>query len=104
MHHFSNFPDLPTMCPSLSSMDMLILHGVGCILVFEYSYFLMQNNGQAKDAFNLAVKEYQKSGTQSAVLKALQHAIQEHGNNCATLQKVIIDIILENCMSKKFKF
>ncbi|KAL4073062.1 hypothetical protein V8B97DRAFT_304628 [Scleroderma yunnanense] len=92
------------MCPSLSSMNMLILHGVGCILVFEYSYFLIQNNGQAYNAFNVAVKEYQKSGTQSAVLKALQHAIQEHGSDCATLQKVIIDIILENSMSKKLQF
>jgi len=70
----------------------------GCILVFEYSYFLLQKNGDARNTLDLAVKEYQSSGTQATVFNALQRAIKEHGNNCDILMEVIIDIILNNRM------
>ena len=73
----------------------------GCILVFEYSYFLKQNN-KAENANKLAVRKYQKSGTQAAVLKALKNATKEHSNDHQALQDSIFDIILANCMCKLF--
>ena len=71
-----------------------------CILVFEYSYFLLQKNGDARNTLDLAVKEYQSSQTQATVLSALQHAIKEHSDDHDTLMQVIIDIIINNRMCK----
>ena len=73
----------------------------GCILVFEYSYFLKQNN-KAENAIKLAVKKYRQSGTQAGVLKALKNAIKEHSNDHQALQDSIFDIILANRMCKLF--
>lgn len=73
----------------------------GCILVFEYSYFLLQNNDSTiRNVLDLAVEEYQKSGTQATILDALQHAIDRNGGDHDTLQKVILDVILNNRMCK----
>ena len=71
-----------------------------CILVFEYSYFLLQQNGDARNTLALAVKEYQSSGTKATVLSALQHAIKEHSNDYNALMPVITDIIVNNRMCK----
>ncbi|KAL4082146.1 hypothetical protein V8B97DRAFT_1927756 [Scleroderma yunnanense] len=92
---------VPLLCPSYmdSNMHQLIIHGVGCILVFEYSYFCLQEKGDPNDALTLAVKKYQDSGTQANVFEALQQAIQEHGEDHTKLQETIIHIILKNCMS-----
>ena len=73
----------------------------GCILVFEYSYFLLQNK-DVSNALELALKEYKRSGTQAAVLRALKHAIKEHANDHQALQDIIFDIILANQMCKLF--
>ena len=72
----------------------------GCILVFEYSYFLLQQNGDTMNTLDLAVEEYESSGTQAIVLSALQHAINEHSNDYDVLMQAIIDIIIKNCMCK----
>jgi len=73
----------------------------GCILIFEYSYFLEQQNGHSSNTLDLAVKEYQTSGTQAIVLNALQHAIKEHSNNgYDALMQTIVDIIVNHCMCK----
>ena len=113
------FHALPLMCPSFMVPDMhkSIMHGAGetpllfiaskyfkgCILVFEYSYFLLQNTGnKAVNVIKLAVKKYQQSGTQATVLKALKNATKEHNNDHQALQDSIIDIILANRMCKLF--
>jgi len=72
----------------------------GCILVFEYSYFLLQQNGDARNTLDLAMKVYKTSGTQTTVLHALQHAIKEHSSDYDTLMQVIVDIIVKHCMCK----
>ena len=46
----------------------------GFILVLEYSYFLLQRSGNAKNTLDLAVKKYQSSGTQATVMNVLQHS------------------------------
>jgi len=75
-------------------------HFKGCILIFEYSFFLLQQIGDARNTLYLAVNEYRSSGTQATVLNALQHAIKEHGNDYDTLMQVIINIIVNNRMCK----
>jgi len=73
----------------------------GCILIFEYSYFLLQQNGDPSKTLALAVKRYRSSGTQAAVLNALQHAIKEHSNNnYDALMQATVDIIVNACMCK----
>ncbi|KIM53387.1 hypothetical protein SCLCIDRAFT_1222844, partial [Scleroderma citrinum Foug A] len=93
---------LPLMCPFFmtSPMHKSIIHGAGCILVFEYSYFLLQKNRDTRNTLDLAVKKYQSSGTQATVLSALQHAINEYSNDHGVLMQTIIDIIVDNCMCK----
>ncbi|KIM50075.1 hypothetical protein SCLCIDRAFT_1225494, partial [Scleroderma citrinum Foug A] len=95
---------LPSMCPffMVSPMHKSIIHGAGCIIVFEYSFFLLQKGGDvtSRNALDLSVKEYETSGTQATVLSALQHAIKEHSNDHDTLMQAIIDIILTNRMCK----
>ncbi|KIM67764.1 hypothetical protein SCLCIDRAFT_1209896, partial [Scleroderma citrinum Foug A] len=94
---------LPLLCPKFSMaspMHKSIIHGAGCILVFEYSYFLLQQNGDTRNTLNLAVEKYQSSGTQATVLNALQHAINEYSNDYDVLMQAIIDIIVDNCMCK----
>ena len=108
---------MPLLCPSSIVPDMhkSIIHGAGeeahflsimskCfkgyILVLEYCYFLSQTNSNAKNAFDIALKEYQQSKTQAIVFNALQDAIQKHSNDHDTLINVITDIILTNQICK----
>lgn len=72
----------------------------GCILVCEYSYFLLQKNQDIRNTLDLAVKKYKSSGTQATVLNALQAAIKAHGNDHDMLMQKIIEIIQNNCMCK----
>ena len=89
----------------ISSMYSMLLNGFkGCILVFEYTYFVLQTNGDGRNALHIAVKEYQSSGTQASVLTALQHAIKEYGNDHDVLRQAIIDIIITNRMCKLIFF
>ena len=76
----------------------------GCILVYEYSYFLLLENGDARNVIDLAVKQYENSGTQVAVLNALQHAIEQSGDDHHALTHLITEIILHNCMCKLIFF
>ena len=113
----SIFISMPLLCPLsiVSDMHKSIIHGAGenihfssimskhfkgCILVLEYCYFLSQTNSNAKNAFAIALKEYQQSGTQAIVSNVLQDAIKEHSNDHDTLIYVITDIILTNQMCK----
>ena len=101
-------------------MQKLIIHGagkghlflqkisqmyfIGCILIFEYLYFLsqrnkdVQNNQDENQYLKLAINTYQQSGIQAIVVNSLQNAIQQHGDDHDTLRKVIIDIVLANQM------
>ena len=79
------------------------MYFTGCILVFEYLYFLLQSSSNDPEhALKLAVNTYQSSGTQATVTNSLQDVIQQYGNDHdALFNRVIIDIILHNqmCMS-----
>ena len=113
----STFISMPLLCPLsiVSDMHKSIIHGAGeeihflsimskhfkgFILVLEYCYFLSQTNINAKNAFAIALKEYQQSGTQAIVSNVLQDAIKKHSDDHDTLIYVITDIILTNQMCK----
>lgn len=82
-----------------SSPEFFPQNSTGCILILEYSYFYLQSDEQDPiHVFASAVKQYQSSGTQAAVCKALKKAIQVHGNNKDKLQQAVIDIILDSRM------
>ncbi|KAL4070081.1 hypothetical protein V8B97DRAFT_2047885 [Scleroderma yunnanense] len=65
--------------------------------------FTEDAQGNPKQVFAIASKEYQDSGIQATVFKALQQAIQQYHQSHGNLWQVIIDIILANHMSNRFK-
>ena len=73
----------------------------GCILVFEYAYFLfLQKDRDRRSVIDAAVKQYQESQTQVDVSNALQQSIRENGNDHGALEKAIFDIVVKNQMCK----
>ena len=113
----STFNSMPLLCPLsiVSNVHKSIIHGAGeeihflsimskhfkgCILVLEYCYFLSQTNSNAKNAFSIALEEYQQSGTQAIVSDVLQDVIKKHRDDHDTLIYVITDIILTNRMCR----
>ena len=75
----------------------------GVSLIFEYAWFLLQqtkNSDISHTLIDFATKAYQISGTQAAVLSALQPAIREHCDNLDNLIDVIIGIIHTHRMCK----
>ena len=99
-----SFMELVKNTPSLHESFWII--SIGCILIFEYLYFLLQCNKNPGPALELAVNTYQHSGIQATVINSLQTVIQQHGDDHDTLCKVIIDIIVNNqmCMLFFYKF
>jgi len=71
----------------------------GCLIVYEYSYFCLQGRGNPQDVIELAVKQYEDSGTQANVFQDLQQVLQKCNDN-VTVQQLILDIILRNRMCK----
>ena len=72
----------------------------GCLIVYEYSYFCLQGQGNLQDVIALGVKQYEDSGTQASVFQDLQQVFQAHDDNDVTMQPLILDIILRNRMCK----
>ena len=70
----------------------------GCILIFEYLYFLLQNTKDQSHSLELAINTYQNSGTQATVTDSLYDAIQQYGDNHDIFFKVTTGIILNNQM------
>ena len=74
------------------------LYFIGCVLIFEYLFFLLQSNKDECHILKLAINTYQQSGLQANVVHSLRDVIQQHGDDYDTLEKVIIDIVLNNQM------
>ena len=78
---------------------------IGCLIVYEYSYFCLQGKGNLQDVIALGVKQYEDSGTQASIFQDLQQVFQAHDDNCVTsIQQLILDIILRNRMCKLMVF
>ncbi|KAI5980692.1 hypothetical protein EDC04DRAFT_3100364 [Pisolithus marmoratus] len=79
---------------SMHDCERNILVG-GCILVFEYSYFLMELKEDEQDVqrhITAAVEQYQASGTQGNVMELIHKAFEEHGEDVETLCPILVDI------------
>ena len=77
---------------------------IGCVIVYEYSWFCLQGQGNLQDVIALGVKQYKDSGTQASIFQDLQQVFQAHANNHVTIQPLILDIILRNRMCKLMVF
>ncbi|KAI6145526.1 hypothetical protein BKA82DRAFT_21403 [Pisolithus tinctorius] len=93
--------------PNASSLEVTTLsiaeHGVYCLLIFEYCYFLLQN-GQApmnKDVIPVAIHEYKSSCIEVTIHQAVKSAVQQHGHHLEHLCPTLLEIVLENRLSHK---
>ena len=77
---------------------------IGCLIVYEYSYFSLQGKGNLQDVIALGVKQYEDSGTQASIFQDLQQVFQAHANNYVAMQPLILDIIVRNWMCKLMVF
>lgn len=92
IYMYSNWQDIP-----------------GCILVFEYAYLYLQKNKESnfKDVFTSAASQYQTSGTQDSIQKALQSVEVDKykksymsQQNKTKLVEVITEVIVNHRMCK----
>ncbi|KAI6105232.1 hypothetical protein EDD16DRAFT_227388 [Pisolithus croceorrhizus] len=74
---------------------------LGCLLVAEHSYFLMQcGNHTWEEVLALAVEEYQTSNIQPAISKAVKAAFYDCNGNMDSLCEGVIKVVVENRMCK----
>ncbi|KAI6151543.1 hypothetical protein BKA82DRAFT_1006718 [Pisolithus tinctorius] len=85
-----------------SSMQHVVEHGIGALLVFEYSYFLLQaeTGMTSQQCWAFAVRAYQTSDVKAKVHQLIQAAFMEHGEDMKNLCPILVDIAQENQMSK----
>jgi len=76
----------------------------GCLIIYEYCYFCLQRRGNTQNIISLAVKQYEKSGTQANVFQDLEQVLQAHDHDHVTLQRLLVDVILRNRMCKLIVF
>ncbi|KAI6114159.1 hypothetical protein F5141DRAFT_1062659 [Pisolithus sp. B1] len=75
---------------------------LGCLLVAEHSYFLMQHGNHTwEEVLALAVEEYQTSNIQPAVSKAVKAIFYDCNGNMDGLCEGVIKVVVENRMSNK---
>ncbi|KAI6106849.1 hypothetical protein EV401DRAFT_2077587 [Pisolithus croceorrhizus] len=79
-------------------------HGVRCLLIFEYCYFLLQKEKSPaeQDVIPLAIKEYKDFNVAATVCKAVETAVQQHDQNVDELCQALLQVVLENRMSCRF--
>ncbi|OAX37366.1 hypothetical protein K503DRAFT_771555 [Rhizopogon vinicolor AM-OR11-026] len=96
-------PEPSTQGASITLTQVLQL-GITTILILDYSFFLSQQGTQGSaNTLQLAAAEYGRSGTSTAVQKAVEDVLsQDHGDE-KELCKMILDITLQNRMSKVAK-
>ncbi|KAI6009225.1 hypothetical protein EDC04DRAFT_860841 [Pisolithus marmoratus] len=94
---------LPILC--MINIIHVVEQGIGCILVFEYSYFLMEveDEQNVQRSITAAVKHYQASGTQSNVMKLIHKAFEDHGEDVETLCPILVDIVKDNQIKAPYK-
>ncbi|KAI5984462.1 hypothetical protein EDD15DRAFT_2201304 [Pisolithus albus] len=73
-------------------------HGVACLLIFEFCYFLLLNEQPPikEDVALLAIKEYKSSGVEATIHQAVEVAVHQHGHDVKELCKILLQVVLEN--------
>ncbi|KAI6095625.1 hypothetical protein EDD16DRAFT_1701986 [Pisolithus croceorrhizus] len=98
-------PPLPrdvTLLGKFPTVQSMAEHAIGCLLVAEHAYFLMQNgHAMWKEVLLLAVEEYKTSSIQLAVSKGVKAIFHDYNGNMNGLCQGIIKVVIENRMSNK---
>ena len=76
----------------------------GCLIVYEYSYFCLQGRGNTQNFILPAIKQYEESGTQANIFLLLQQVLLDEDCDHLIMEKLILDLILTNCMCKLMVF
>ncbi|KAI6046542.1 hypothetical protein EDC04DRAFT_2628204 [Pisolithus marmoratus] len=75
---------------------------VGCLIIAEHSYFLMQHGHHVwKEVLTLAVEEYAICNMQAVIAQAVKAVFHDHNDDMDNLCGAIIKVIIENRMSNK---
>ncbi|KAI6114556.1 hypothetical protein F5141DRAFT_1291245 [Pisolithus sp. B1] len=79
-------------------------HGVRCLLIFEYCYFLLQNEKcpAEQDVIPLAIKEYKGFNVAATVHQAVETAVQQHDQDVDELCQALLQVVLQNRMSHRY--
>ncbi|KIK17113.1 hypothetical protein PISMIDRAFT_685645 [Pisolithus microcarpus 441] len=96
------FDDKSNLLSKDSTIQSIAEHGVACLLIIEYCYFLLLNEQSPtkQDVVPLAFKEYKSSGVEATIHQAVEVAVQQHGHNVDELCQTLLQVVLENCMCK----
>ncbi|KAI6112612.1 hypothetical protein F5141DRAFT_1063014 [Pisolithus sp. B1] len=98
-------PPLPkdvTLLGKFPTVQSIAEHAIGCLLVAEHSYFLMQHGNHTwEEVLALAVEEYQTSNIQPAISKAVKAIFYDCNGNMDGLCEGVIKVVVENRMSNK---
>ncbi|KAI6111872.1 hypothetical protein EDD16DRAFT_1710209 [Pisolithus croceorrhizus] len=96
-------PPLHNDVGRFQTIQSMIEHAIGCLLVVELSFFLMQTKGHVwKEVLSLAVKEYKTSNMDVSVSQGVKAILHDYSGNMDGLCDSIITVIVENHMSNKF--
>ncbi|KAI6151655.1 hypothetical protein BKA82DRAFT_2886212 [Pisolithus tinctorius] len=98
-------PPLPkdvTLLGKLPTVHSIAEYAIGCLLVAEHSYFLMQHGHHVwQEVLSLAVEEYKSSNIQTAISNIVKTVFHDHDGDMDSLCDAIIKVIMENRMSNK---
>ncbi|KAI6132341.1 hypothetical protein EV401DRAFT_271137 [Pisolithus croceorrhizus] len=91
-----------TLLGKFPTVQSIAEHAIGCLLVAEHSYFLMQHGNHTwKEVLALAVEEYKTSNIQPAMSKAVKAVFHDCNCNVDGLCEGIIKVVVENRISNK---
>ncbi|KAI6015416.1 hypothetical protein BKA83DRAFT_4341667 [Pisolithus microcarpus] len=96
------FDDKSNLLSKDATIQSIAKHGVACLLIIEYCYFLLLNEQSPtkQDVVPLAFKEYKSSGVAATIHQAVEVAVQQHGHDVDELCQTLLQVVLENCMSR----
>ncbi|KIN96736.1 hypothetical protein M404DRAFT_1006533, partial [Pisolithus tinctorius Marx 270] len=97
--HGSTSIFIPILCTShLHTLNALVEHGIGCVIVFEYLFFQLQVKDRGttrkhlEQDLTLVVQKYQKSGVQEIVNACIAEAFQQHGERVDDICPMLVGI------------
>ncbi|KAI6116634.1 hypothetical protein EDD16DRAFT_1708297 [Pisolithus croceorrhizus] len=97
---------MPPLCDDVGkfqTVQSMVEHAIGCLLVAELSFFLMEHKDHVwKEVLSLAVKEYKTSNMHVSVSKDVKAILHDYSGDMDGLCDSIIKVIVENRMTNKF--
>ncbi|KAI6144654.1 hypothetical protein BKA82DRAFT_4358429 [Pisolithus tinctorius] len=91
-----------TLLGKFPTLQSMVEHAIGCLLVAEHSYFSMQQGHHLwQEVLTLAAKEYENPSIHMAISTAVKAAVHDHSSDMDGLCEAIINIIIKYRMSNK---